>query len=218
MENKTILGIDTSTDNCSVALMKNGEILSERSEIAKSAHSEKLIAFISDIFNETGTKIQDINAIGVNIGPGSFTGLRIGLSVAKGLAFPNKIPVYGVKSIPTLIAENNFEESIMYVIKSHKNMVFYHTYTNSEEDLLDIVIEYGDLAEIINGKDDVKIVGNSDFADVTGKPNDVIFPHGKSVAKLVNENYNKLQEASDQDIEPYYLTSFQTKKWTGNKK
>ena len=218
MKNKIILGIDTSTDNCSVALLKNNEIIGKRSEIAKSAHSEKLIAFIHEILGETKISIKDLDAIGVNIGPGSFTGLRIGLSMAKGLTFPYDIPIYPIKSIPTLILSNEQKENTFYFIKSHKNMIFYHNYREKNQNILDVKIEYGDMAEIINNQKDINIVGNFDFVEISEKNNKVIYPTGQSVARLVYENFDKLKQNSDNDIEPYYLTSFQTQKWSGNKK
>ncbi len=218
MENKIILGIDTSTDNCSVALLKNNKVIAERSEIAKSAHSEKLIIFIGEMLKETDISVGDIDCIGVNIGPGSFTGLRIGLSTAKGLAFTNKIPIYPVKSIPVMIESNNSEDEIFYFIKSHRNMIFYNNYNKNSENLLDLNIEYGDIEEILKENPELKIAGNFNFVENFGLDNKVIFPDGKSVAKLVYKNFDKFNNKTDQNIEPYYLTSFKTQKWSGNKK
>lgn len=218
MKNNIILGIDTSTDNCSVALLNQGEIVAKRAAVAKSAHSEKLIGFISEIFKESSVTIDDIDAIGINIGPGSFTGLRIGLSTAKGLAFPNNIPVYPVKSLPVLIRSNNEKSDVCYMIKSHKNMVFYHHFTNTEKNLLDIDIQYNDITDIMKENPNLEIVANSDFINEIGRSNAVMYPCGESVAQLVYENLDLLKNSSGDDIEPYYLTSFQTQKWSGNKK
>ena len=218
MTKKLILGIDTSTDNCSVALLNNQEVLSQRSKIAKSAHSEKLIEFIREILEESNYQVQDIDCIGVNVGPGSFTGLRIGLSIAKGLAFPNNIPVYPIKSMPAMIESNNSKRGFLYFIKSHKNMIFYHYFANQEENLLDIKIEYGDIKKVMQDNQNIEIVGNFDFQELFEKSNKVIFPDGKNVAKLVSKNYKELKNKSGYDIEPYYLTSFQTQKWPGSNK
>ena len=217
MENKIILGIDTSTDNCSVGLLKNNSIIAERSEVAKSAHSEKLILFIREILAEAGLNVKVLSGIGVNIGPGSFTGLRIGLSTAKGLAFPHNIPILPVKSLPVMIQANDLQPDILYFIKSHKNMVFYHYFKNTDEDLTAIEIAYDDITKIIEQYSDKEILGNFDFIENFGKHNTVLFPNGKAVAELVNKNFEKLKSETGPDIEPYYLTSFLAQKWSGDK-
>ncbi|MBN2281240.1 MAG: tRNA (adenosine(37)-N6)-threonylcarbamoyltransferase complex dimerization subunit type 1 TsaB [Candidatus Marinimicrobia bacterium] len=211
---KNLLGIDTSTDNCSVALITASGLF-ERNEVAKSAHSEKLILFIADLLNKAKINVKDLDGIGVNIGPGSFTGLRIGLSVAKGLAFPYKIPLIPVKSLPVLVRANNFENGLIYFIKSHKDMVFYHKFTNESPGLIDLNIDYGNIIEIVK-KHNTPIVGNFDFFDYFNSSNQVIFPSGKALAELVVEHFEQLYILSKNEIEPYYLTSFLAKKWTGN--
>ncbi len=82
----TILAIDTATQVCSAALLKGGTVMAERSEIAPQRHSELLLPFIDELLRARGMRPEEIDGIAVSIGPGSFTGLRIGLSVAKGIA------------------------------------------------------------------------------------------------------------------------------------
>jgi tRNA threonylcarbamoyladenosine biosynthesis protein TsaB len=89
-----ILNIETATKNCSVSLAKNGETILCK-EIAEQgySHAEKLHVFIEEILKETGIGVTDLNAVAVSKGPGSYTGLRIGLSTAKGLCFALGIPL-----------------------------------------------------------------------------------------------------------------------------
>ena len=84
-----ILNIETATKNCSVALAKEGKTILCK-EIAEEgySHAERLHVFIEAIVHEAGIAFQDLSAIAVSQGPGSYTGLRIGVSAAKGLCFP----------------------------------------------------------------------------------------------------------------------------------
>ncbi|MCE7055617.1 tRNA (adenosine(37)-N6)-threonylcarbamoyltransferase complex dimerization subunit type 1 TsaB [Algoriphagus sp. AGSA1] len=97
-----ILSLETSTPICSIALHRSGELLGEKSLDVPGAHSEKLMGMIDDLLKECGLPITDINAIAVSEGPGSYTGLRIGTSVAKGLAFARNIPLVAVSTLAAL--------------------------------------------------------------------------------------------------------------------
>ena len=216
MDNKIILGIDTSTDNCSVGLLINNQVI-ERNEIAKSAHSEKLIQFIGEILEESKITIEDLTCIGVNIGPGSFTGLRIGLSTAKGLAFPHKIPILPVKSLPVLVQANNCEKDLLYFIKSHKDMIFYNHFCDDTGEIIDIEVTYGNINEIVENNLNTKLIGNFDYVENFQTSNNVIYPTGKAVVELVSKYYDQLVLSSGEKIELYYLTSFLAQKWSGNK-
>ncbi len=98
-----ILLIETSTKNCSVALSLNGSIcsLKETSDV-KYIHAEKLHEFIQDVVISTGKTITALDAIAVSKGPGSYTGLRIGISAAKGLAFSLNLPIISVDTLASL--------------------------------------------------------------------------------------------------------------------
>ncbi len=96
-----ILLIETATANCSAALARDGVVLSERSSDDGYVHAELLAVFIQECLDEVKVKASDLEAIGVSIGPGSYTGLRVGLSTAKGLAYGLQIPIL---PIPTLEA------------------------------------------------------------------------------------------------------------------
>ncbi len=97
-----ILGIDTSTRFCNLSLIEDEDILIEYTiNGLKKKHSSILVPAIKDLQKTMGLKMEEINGIAVSIGPGSFTGLRIGLSVAKGLSYTSSLPLLG---IPTLEA------------------------------------------------------------------------------------------------------------------
>jgi len=83
----TVLGIETSTEVCGVCLLSENGVKAERSLVEARIHSEKLLTLVQEVFAEAQQELKDISAVAVSIGPGSFTGLRIGLSSAKGLCY-----------------------------------------------------------------------------------------------------------------------------------
>ena len=92
-----ILNIETSSKNCSISLSLKGKLLSNLDiEDDKFKHSELLTTSIRDILNQNKYNVNDLSAVAIGTGPGSFTGLRIGFSVAKGLCYPHKISLIGI--------------------------------------------------------------------------------------------------------------------------
>lgn len=97
-----ILGIEASNSVCGAVLTENGSVLAERAIDAPQVHAEKLLLFIDEVFMTSSSTLSDVDGIAVSIGPGSFTGLRIGLSVAKGLAFASGKPILAIPSLEAL--------------------------------------------------------------------------------------------------------------------
>ncbi|REG82823.1 tRNA (adenosine(37)-N6)-threonylcarbamoyltransferase complex dimerization subunit type 1 TsaB [Algoriphagus antarcticus] len=97
-----ILSLETSTPICSIAVHQNGALLGEKSLDVPGAHSEKLMGMIETLLYECKLTIGQIHAVAVSEGPGSYTGLRIGVSVAKGLAFARDIPLIAISTLKAL--------------------------------------------------------------------------------------------------------------------
>ena len=98
-----ILNIETSTKACSVALHKNGELIVCREDVTTNfSHSEKLLKFISKLFSDARLSLSDLDAIAVSMGPGSYTGLRIGVSTAKGLCYGLDIPLISISTLKAM--------------------------------------------------------------------------------------------------------------------
>ncbi len=98
----TILNIETATEVCSVAVAKNGETLFMKESSEGMNHSKLLTVFIENLFKENHFDIKELNAVAVSKGPGSYTGLRIGVSVAKGLCYGLNIPLISIGSIHSM--------------------------------------------------------------------------------------------------------------------
>jgi tRNA threonylcarbamoyladenosine biosynthesis protein TsaB len=98
-----ILCIETATKLCSVALSRDGTVLASRDlESDQYVHAEKVNVFIDAVITEAGSHLKELDAVAVGIGPGSYTGLRIGLSAAKGLCYALDIPIIGISTLRTL--------------------------------------------------------------------------------------------------------------------
>ena len=94
-----ILCLETATQICSVALCRDGEVISLRESIEHNSHSALITLFIEEVMKEGGYRLQDLDAIAVSKGPGSYTGLRIGVSTAKGLCYSLDKPLLAIESL-----------------------------------------------------------------------------------------------------------------------
>ena len=100
-----IILIETSTALCSVALAEDGAIVSYRESSAPKAHASLTAVFIQEMLSERGLALADCDAVCVSMGPGSYTGLRVGVSTAKGLCFGSGKPLLAVGTLDTLVAQ-----------------------------------------------------------------------------------------------------------------
>jgi tRNA threonylcarbamoyladenosine biosynthesis protein TsaB len=97
-----ILGIETATSVCSVALVQDGNLLAIRESVGARDHSAALTTYIAEVFAEAGLFFQQLDAIAVSMGPGSYTGLRIGVSSAKGLCYALDKPLIAIDTLKSL--------------------------------------------------------------------------------------------------------------------
>lgn len=98
----TVLAIETATQTCSVALVQEGETLASRVLPPETKAAKYLAPAIQEALAEAGKTLDDVTALAIDVGPGSFTGLRVGIGLAKGLAFARDLPVYGILSLDAL--------------------------------------------------------------------------------------------------------------------
>lgn len=100
-----ILSIETATKLCSVALARDAVVLAMREEESeRHTHAERINVFVAEVIAEAGVLLRNLDAVAVGIGPGSYTGLRIGLSAAKGLCYALDKPLMGLSTLGTLVA------------------------------------------------------------------------------------------------------------------
>ena len=212
-----ILNIETATKNCSVSIAKNGETIVCK-EIAEEgySHAEKLHVFIEEVIAEAGITVQDLIAVAVSQGPGSYTGLRIGVSAAKGLCYALNIPLIAVDTLQTLASQANVSDGkIIPMIDARRMEVYSEIFT------ADLEIERPIEAEVIT-EDSFKDYSETlyfvgDCAEkckaVLTKENFVFLEEIKypSAAAMSKISYNKYQKSDTVDVayfEPYYLKDF----------
>ncbi|MFC1785349.1 tRNA (adenosine(37)-N6)-threonylcarbamoyltransferase complex dimerization subunit type 1 TsaB [Candidatus Neomarinimicrobiota bacterium] len=115
-----LIAVETSTDICSIAYIQEGKCENIIEEKIPRQHAEKLPFFYNELVTQSKFELSDIDAMAVSIGPGSFTGLRIGLSYIKGLAFSHKKPIIPVPTMLSLFYGNGIEDvDVAVVMHSH---------------------------------------------------------------------------------------------------
>ena len=140
----TILNIETSTEVCSVALTSEGQVLDHRENYEGQTHATLLSQYVKEMLEYARSREMKMDAIAVSIGPGSYTGLRIGLSEAKGLAFGLDLPLIGVNTLQLMTVSTMFnhfieEEKLLYVpmIDARRMEVYTAAYTPALEAVIE---------------------------------------------------------------------------------
>ena len=215
-----ILNIETATKNCSVALAKNGETIlcKEISELGYS-HAEKLHVFIEEICNENSIQLKDLQAIAVSKGPGSYTGLRIGVSAAKGLCYALDIPLISVDTLAVLasqavsIAKEN--ELVVPMIDARRMEVYSSIFNNKLEKTREIEAQIIDENSFASIENNVYFIGDSSekAKAVLTKSNfifsdEIVYPSAKDMSAI---SFQKFLNKDFEDVayfEPFYLKDF----------
>ena len=212
-----ILNIETATKNCSVSLSKNGETILCK-EIAEQgySHAEKLHVFIEDILKETEISVQDLKAIAVSKGPGSYTGLRIGVSTAKGLCYALNIPLISVDTLQVLAKQVVVENGLIVpMIDARRMEVYSAVFDANQTKIMEVQAEiltensYAEITEAVYFIGDcqekcktVLIKDNFHFLP------EIVFPSANEMSAL---SYEKFITNDFEDVayfEPFYLKDF----------
>ena len=217
-----ILHIETSTLQCSVSIAYKGEYIAGKQLLTNEfIHGEKLHVFIRDIFEKAKIKKNNLNAVAVSKGPGSFTGLRIGVAAAKGICFAQDLPLIGVNTLEIMAAPfyNKNEYNYLIPLLDARRMEVYSAIfdakkryiqkTNavvlSEDSFFDKV-ENGSCLVVGNGASKFKTLQpkiNADF-------NTQHFPSAKDMCEVSWDLYKKECYENLEFFEPFYLKDFQT--------
>lgn len=213
----TILNIETATRNCSVSVARDGVMLSLR-EIATEgySHAEKLHVFIEETVSEAGLTFSDLDAIAVGRGPGSYTGLRIGTSAAKGFCFALDIPLISVDTLHVLASQAKVSDGWIIPMLDARRMEVYSAIFDSDLNLIREVqaqvIDEESFAEI---DQTVYFVGDSNqkCKTVLAKPNfvfldAVVYPSAREMCAISNALFEKGSFADTAYFEPFYLKDF----------
>lgn len=215
-----ILAIETATDVCSIALVEANRIISECTTYLPRQHSELLTRMITQQLEAARIDAHSINGVAISIGPGSFTGLRIGLSTAKGLIYKQKSPLY---AIPTLAASawsvRHLTDRVGVLHHSHRSHYFFAVYDvqHGPELLQGPVRE--EVKTILEDLDDglplvIQAPQEQKFWDQI--PNEILSRdcvRGKHLAELALWNPDHWRVAEPYRVEPDYLKEYQAVKF-----
>lgn len=210
-----ILNLETSSKNCSVSLSSNGDLIDSFDlEDQNYRHSELLTSSIQNILTENNLNVEDLSAISVGIGPGSFTGLRIGLSVAKGLCYPHKINLISIPSLKILAnSVSTRSENTISLINDKGNYYYISMYNNELDELFPAKIQLIDndyMDSIIDTSTNI-IVNTSDAFNFINKlvDNKVnVIKRTISSINMIELSHNSLNAQIFEDIayiEPMYV-------------
>ena len=216
-----ILNIETSTTVCSVSISKNGELISFKEINNGYTHAENLHVFIEDVIKDSSITINQLNAIAISKGPGSYTGLRIGVSAAKGLAFSLNIPLIALDTlqIMTNSCVNTTEEIAVYcpMIDARRMEVYTSIYDKNLDQLLETEALIVDETSISKFSEYEKIYffgdGMQKCKDVLRSlPNanyiDPVIPSSKAMCDLAFKKFCNKQFEDVAYFEPFYLKDF----------
>ncbi|MFV5694645.1 tRNA (adenosine(37)-N6)-threonylcarbamoyltransferase complex dimerization subunit type 1 TsaB [Flavobacterium sp. LB3P122] len=212
-----ILNIETATKNCSVALAKEGKTILCK-EIAEEgySHAERLHVFIEEIIQEAGIEFKDLVAVAVSQGPGSYTGLRIGVSAAKGLCFALGIPLIAVDTLKALASQVIVSDGLIIPMIDARRMevysaIFTPDFENKRETLAEIITEnsFEDLTQILYFVGDCaekckSVLNRDNFVFLE----DIKYPSAKEMSLLSFEKFKIKDTVDVAYFEPYYLKDF----------
>ncbi len=212
----TILCLETATTNCSVTLSENGSVIAFKEDKTPGySHAENLHVFIEDVLKQASIDKGDLDAIAVSKGPGSYTGLRIGVSTAKGLCYALNIPLIGVETLDILAQQVSENAIIISMLDARRMEVYSAVFDSDKKRIRDTKAEILDKASFSKYLENSKVVFIGDavekFKDVCNHPNASFveaYPSSIQMASIVEEKY-KISDTEDVAyFEPYYLKDF----------
>lgn len=212
-----ILGISTSSNIASVALSKDAECIKELNINNNKTHSETLLPLINELLSETNIKLQDINLIACDNGPGSFTGIRIGISTVKAIAESLNIPVIAVTSLEGLAYNIHDSECICSLIDARNNQVYCGLFDSNHTLIGNYMADdINTILPVINQSKDILFVGDGAVAhkgllNINNFRSDNLL-HAKNINLCAFNKFSKGEILSADSILPMYLRKSQAER------
>ena len=221
-----ILAIETGTDICSVALVRDGELIALRESDEERNHAKKIAVFVDELLRECEVAADELDAVAVSKGPGSYTGLRIGVSFAKGLCYGQNIPLVAVGSLDSLVevaredyeagiidVENWNEATLCPMIDARRMEVYTQTFNAegvAQSDVEAKIIDAESFSEERNGKPFVIFGSGAKKCEevLEGATLIEVVPSARGMARLAEQAF---AEGNTEDVayfEPFYLKDF----------
>ncbi|MDP6457676.1 MAG: tRNA (adenosine(37)-N6)-threonylcarbamoyltransferase complex dimerization subunit type 1 TsaB [Candidatus Marinimicrobia bacterium] len=210
-----LLAIETATSVCGVALFWEDKLLDlEEAELEKE-HAEKLPQFYREVMLRNSFHLKDLDAIAVSIGPGSFTGLRIGLSFAKGLAFAVDLPLVPVPTLITLASGvETGDARVRSVLRSHRDYIYYQDFSMEENTATEMGIPLSSLwDEMLQEAPNGTLICHYGCSElIASRPGEcyykAITPSAARVGELAIRSIDAWQQKDFRTLEPNYISHF----------
>ena len=199
-----ILGIETATDWCGVALIQDGVCTVKVEERIPRQHTEKLPLFYEYLRSQSNLDDAQLDGVAISIGPGSFTGLRVGLGFGKGLAFAKDLPIIPVPTLQVMAAKSGMgDESYSVLLYSHRDVVYFQKFSGDDplgeeqaniwdaNDHSGLLIHYG--CE--------KLIDNENYRSVP--------PSAEMTGLLGEKHFNEWVETNPYDLVPNYISPYE---------
>ncbi|MCA0935598.1 tRNA (adenosine(37)-N6)-threonylcarbamoyltransferase complex dimerization subunit type 1 TsaB [Vibrio alginolyticus] len=216
-----ILAIDTATENCSVALLVNDQVIS-RSEVAPRDHTKKVLPMVDEVLKEAGLTLQDLDALAFGRGPGSFTGVRVGIGIAQGLAFGADLPMIGISTLAAM-AQASYRlhgaTDVAVAIDARMSEVYWARYTRKENgDWMAVdeecVIPPANLVEQAQSDEKTWTTAGTGWdayqETLTSLPfsvtaSEVLYPDSQDIVVLAKQEFDKGNTVPVEESSPVYL-------------
>jgi len=213
-----ILNIETATTNCSVSLSNKGETVVLKEDYNSNySHAERLHVYIDDVLKEANISLKDLSAIAISKGPGSYTGLRIGVSAAKGLCFALDLSLISIPTLESLAHQVSAKTGLIVPMLDARRMEVYSAVFDANhcqiretqaqilnETSFEEYLEVGKVYFIGNGVTKTKdLISHKNAVFVEGK-----LPSANNMSKLAYHKYKKSDIEDVAYFEPYYLKDF----------
>ena len=221
-----IILIETSTPLCSVALAEAGTVTAYRESSAPKAHASLTAVFVQEVLQERGLKLSDCDAVCVSKGPGSYTGLRVGVSTAKGLCFGSGLPLIAVGTLNTLVAQSDEiatglavpRDDVHYIIPmidARRMEVYAAVFGNDAMQITEtapVIVDETSFAEYLEQGPCLFIGdGAGKCSDVIKHPNAHFCQCNPKASAMLSPALDALKEKRFEDVayfEPFYLKEF----------
>lgn len=212
-----ILAIETSSPVCGVSLHDSKTCLAEKILHEPRVHAEKLVGLTDELLKSQSVDLSKVEAIVVSSGPGSFTGLRIGMSFAKGLAFPSHIPLAGantLKSFMFFLKDATPQDmKRIFIIRSHRDFIYWAEFNESIDS---IKIRYGTIADLAKEYTDPSncFISNEDISSEQLTGHIIVHPLTPNMVGhyYLESGYSK-STTTYEDIHLQYGMDYKPKVW-----
>lgn len=225
----TIIALETATSCCSAALRIDGEII-ERAQVGSNVHSQVLLAMVQELLTLASIKPEQLDAVAVGQGPGSFTGLRIGVGVGQGLAYGSGCPMVGISSLAALALAAANDGVVIAGIDARMGEIYWGKYQKADSSVVQLAPLKVSPPNLLSREADLpaadaaQLVGNawpeywdkfdSEFRESQVLNKEIIYPGAAKLLVLAEQKFQRGDVESAIEFQPIYVRNDVAKKST----